>query len=92
MYNNGNKLIVNLKTSNSKPNSNNKFAIKYKHAIFLFWSKLSNGYGYIQNILATFCTFVLVTCKKVTNKLIFKGASILGLIIHALQFFIHCTF
>jgi hypothetical protein len=48
MYNNGNKLIVNLKTSNSKPNSNNNFANKYKHPIFLFWSKLSNGYGQVD--------------------------------------------
>jgi hypothetical protein len=82
MYNNGNKLIVNLKTSISKPNSNNKFANKYRDAIFLFWSKLLNGYGQvnIQKILAIFCTFLLVTCKKVMDKLTFKKASILGLI------------
>jgi fibrillarin-like rRNA methylase len=28
MYNNGNKLTINLKTSSSKPNSKNKFVIK----------------------------------------------------------------
>jgi hypothetical protein len=45
IYNNGNKLTIALKTSNSKPNSKNKFVSKNRHVAIPLFGHLLNGYG-----------------------------------------------
>ncbi len=45
IYNNGNKLTINLKTSSSKPNSKNKIVSKNRHVAIPLFGHLLNGYG-----------------------------------------------
>jgi hypothetical protein len=45
IYNNWNKLTINLKISSSKPNSKNKFVSKNRHVAIPLFGHLLNGYG-----------------------------------------------
>ncbi len=78
IYNNGNKLTITLKTSNSKPNSKNKFVNKNRHVAIPLFGHLLNGYGQAwdsmehgllvwSSMLSTFYTLYVLTQKKNYN-------------------------